>query len=257
VLGAAVLDDILGVMLLAVLYEFSMTGAVSLANAARVLVFIALFFVLAPIVAKLLSLGIHRFDRSSRATGIIPTTLVALVLSFAALAHWVGAPQLLGGFAAGIALSRRFFLPLGVSLRVGPSFDRDIRRQMRPIIQLFTPIFFVMVGLSLDLSAVDWGSSFVWTFSLTILAAAIAGKIVGGLAVGQNPFARVVIGMAMVPRGEVGLIFAELGRTSGLFDADVYAALVLVIAYTTLLSPFWIKAYYRYFGHRVVGDRPP
>ena len=56
--------------------------------------------------------------------------------------------------------------------------------------------------------------------------------------------------MAMVPRGEVGLIFAELGRTAGIFDAEVYAGIVLVIAYTTLLSPFWIRLYYRRFGAR-------
>lgn len=251
VLGAAVIDDVFGVMLLVVLYEFSLTGSVSLVDAGEVFVFMLAFFVLAPLVAKLISLAIYRFHMLSEAAGVIPTALVALVLSFAALAHVVGAPHLLGGFAAGIALSRRFFLPLGLSLRVTAKFHRDIRRQMRPIIQLFTPVFFVVVGLSLDLSAVDWSSAFIWTFSLTVLAVAIGGKIAGGLAVSGNPFVRVVVGMSMVPRGEVGLIFAELGRTSGIFDSDVYAAVVLVIAYTTLLSPFWIKLYYRLFGERI------
>ncbi len=56
--------------------------------------------------------------------------------------------------------------------------------------------------------------------------------------------------MAMVPRGEVGLIFAELGRTAGIFDGGTYAAIVLVIAYTTLFSPFWIKMFYRIYGER-------
>lgn len=254
VLGAAVIDDILGVVLLAVLYEFSLTGAVSFINAGQVLAFIGGFFVLAPIVAKILSVGIYRMNALSSSSGVIPTALVALVLAFAALAHFVGAPELLGGFAAGIALSRRFFLPLGISLRVGADFDGDVRNQMRPIIQLFTPVFFVMVGLSLDLSAVDWGSGFIWLFSLTLLAVAILGKILGGVIVSGNPYARVVIGMAMVPRGEVGLIFAELGRTSGVFDTEIYAAIVLVIAYTTLLSPFWIKLYYRLFGTRITTE---
>jgi Kef-type K+ transport system membrane component KefB len=248
VLGAAVLDDLLGVVLLAVLYEFSTTGTVGIWNAGQVMLFMLTFFVLAPAAAKLLSLAIRRFHALSEVDGAIPTALVALVLAFAALAHVIGAPELLGGFAAGIALSRRFFLPFGASLRTSVSFNRDVRRQMQPIIQLFTPIFFVMVGLSLDLSAVAWNSAFVWTFSLAILVVAIAGKIAGGLAVHQDPYVRVAIGMAMVPRGEIGLVFAELGRTSGLFDAEVYAAMVLVIAYTTLLSPFWIKSYYRAFG---------
>lgn len=248
VLGAAVVDDLLGVLLLAVLYEFSVTGAVSLSNAGRIILFMTVFFAVAPILAKMLSVAIYRFHSISEAPGVIPITLIALVLGFASLAHSVGVPELLGGFTAGIALSRRFFLPLGLTLRVDPEFHDQIHQQMQPIIQLFTPIFFVMVGLSLDLSSVDWGSAFVWIFSLTLAVAAIAAKLVGGLLVPVNHHARVAIGMAMVPRGEVGLIFAELGRVSGIFDDDIYAAIVIVIAYTTLVSPFWIKFYYRLFG---------
>ncbi|HEY5624573.1 MAG TPA: cation:proton antiporter, partial [Gammaproteobacteria bacterium] len=143
----------------------------------------------------------------------------------------------------------------GLSLRVDPEFHEQINDQMWPIIQLFTPIFFVMVGLSLDLSSVDWTSLFVWTFSLSLAVVAIGGKIVGGLLVPANRYTRIAIGMAMVPRGEVGLIFAELGRVSGVFDDNVFAAVVMVIAYTTLLSPFWIKSYYRIAGDRLV--EPP
>jgi Kef-type K+ transport system membrane component KefB len=212
----------------------------------------AIFFTAAPLLAKALSLVIYRFDTVSKAPGVIPTMLVALVLSFAALAHVVGAPELLGGFAAGIALSRRFFLPLGITLRVEPEFGAEIHDQMRPIIQLFTPIFFVMVGLSLDLSSIDWGSLFVWVFSLSLAVAAIVGKLAGGLLVPENRYAGVAMGMAMVPRGEVGLIFAEIGRVSGVFNNEVYAAVVIVIAYTTILSPFWLKAYYRAYGEKFV-----
>lgn len=248
VIGAAVVDDVMGVVLLAVLYEFSISGSVSIGNAGRVMLFVGAFFLLAPVVAKLLASAIRRVHEASDAPGVIPIALVSLVLSFAALAHYVGAPELLGGFAAGIALSRRFFLPLGLTLHVDPAFNRQLRDQMRPIIQLFTPMFFVMVGLSLDLSAIDWASPFFWTFSLVVGATAIVGKVAAGLIVPEQRHTRAVVGMAMVPRGEVGLIFAELGRVSGLFDNEVYAAVIIVIAYTTLLSPFWIKLYYRMYG---------
>jgi Kef-type K+ transport system membrane component KefB len=256
VLGAAVVDDLLGVLLLAVLYEFSLTNTISIGSAGRIMGFMIVFFATAPILAKLLSVAIYRFQASSDSPGVVPIALVALVLSFAALAHAVGAPELLGGFAAGIALSRRFFLPLGLTLRVDPEFHDDISNQMRPIIQLFTPIFFVMVGLSLDLSAVDWSSAFVWTFSLSLTAVAIVGKIAGGLIVPGNPYTRIAIGMSMVPRGEIGLIFAELGRVAGIFDDNVFAGIVIVIAYTTLFSPFWIRAYYRVFGDRFADYQP-
>ena len=122
---------------------------------------------------------------------------------------------------------------------------------MKPIVQMFTPIFFVTVGLSLDLREVDWSSAFIWVFSLSIGFVAIAGKIAGGhLLVREHWLMRSAVGMAMVPRGEVGLIFAELGRTAGVFDSETYAAVVLVIAYTTLFSPFWIKLFYRLYGDR-------
>lgn len=249
VLGAAVVDDVLGVFLLAVLYEFSISGSVSLYNAGKIIFFVTLFFVLAPIAAKLLSGVIKRFQHVSEIPGIIPITLVSLVLSFAALAHLMGAPELLGGFAAGIALSRRFFLPFGAALHTDPEFTEKLHNEIRPIIQLFTPIFFVMVGLSLDLSSIDWSSGFIWIFSLSLAAVAIVGKLAGAFFIREPNHKRVAIGMAMVPRGEVGLIFAELGRVSGIFSNAIYAGMIIVIAYTTLASPFWIKAYYRRYRH--------
>ena len=248
VLGAAVLDDVMGVVLLALLYEYSIGGGVSLVNTGKVLIFVAAFFVLAPAAAKLMSMVIKRFDASSEIPGLIPTTIVSLVLFFAWLAHVIGAPELLGGFAAGLALSRRFFLPLGVALHADEPFAERIETQMKPIVQLFTPIFFVMVGLSLNLREIDWSSPFIWAFSLSLLVAAIAGKLIGALLVKESWPIRWMIGTAMIPRGEVGLIFAELGRESGIFSNEIYAGMVIVIALTTLLPPFVMKWYYGRYG---------
>jgi len=252
VLGAAVLDDVMGVVLLALLYEFSIGGGVSLVNTGKVLIFIAAFFVLAPVAAKLMSVVIKRFDARSEIPGLIPTTIVSLVLFFAWLAYVIGAPELLGGFAAGLALSRRFFLPLGVALHADEAFAERIETQTKPIVQLFTPIFFVMVGLSLNLREIDWSSPFIWLFSLSLLVAAVAGKLFGVLLVKESWPIRWMIGAAMVPRGEVGLIFAELGRESGVFSNEVYAGMVIVIALTTLLPPFVMKWYYRRYGSQML-----
>lgn len=245
ILGAAVLDDVLGVLLLALLYEFATAGEVSLFNAARIGGFMAVFFMLAPMAAKSISYLVHRFEPSSGVPGLVPTAIVSLVLFFSALAHFMGAPELLGGFAAGLALSRRFFLPFGVALSADPAFADVIKQQMKPIVRLLTPIFFVQVGLSLDLRQIDWGSAFIWIFSVTLLIAAIAGKYGGALLIREKPAVRTAIGMGMVPRGEVGLVFTELGRDAGLLEGGIYDVLILVIAYTTLLAPFWIKWFYR------------
>ena len=247
VLGAAVIDDVFGVILLAVLYEFSQAGEVDLGHAGRVMGFIAVFFVLAPLLAKIISLVIRQFALVSQTDGLIPTLIVSLVLFFAWLAHAMGAPELLGGFAAGLALSRRFFLPFGLALSSDPVFADRIDAQMRPIIQLFVPIFFVMVGLSLNLRLIDWSSPFIWSFSLSLFGIAVLGKLLGALLLPGLWKERFAIGIAMIPRGEVGLIFAELGRTSGILNNDVYAALIIVIALTTMLSPLSLKAYYRRF----------
>ena len=251
VLGAAVIDDLLGVFLLAVLYEFAISGSVSLVNSGKIILYVGGFFLLAPVVAKMLSPVFKRYYDYSKLPGMIPVVLVSIVLIFAELAHIIGAPHLLGGFAAGIALSRRFFLPFGATLSTDPEFSARINEQMKPIIRLFTPIFFVMVGLTLDLNAVDWSSSWIWIFSLGMAAVAIVAKLAAPFLVRESIPMRIAIGMAMVPRGEVGLIFAELGRLAGLFNASVYAGMILVIAYTTLAAPFWIKLYYHFYGDRL------
>ena len=253
-LGAAVLDDLFGVALLAVLYEFSITGEVNWVNTGKVLAYITVFFLMAPVLAKLMSHIIGKLDQRVDNPGLIPVTIVALVLFFAWLAHLFGAPELLGGFAAGLALSRRFFLPFGMAVQTDTDFAQKVESQMKPIVQLFTPIFFVTVGLSMDLRQVDWSSWFFWSFSLTLLVVAIATKFTGALLISEPLPRRIVIGMAMVPRGEVGLIFAGLGIAAGVFSIDVYTALIMVIVYTTLLSPFWIKLYYRRFGSYLTVD---
>jgi Kef-type K+ transport system membrane component KefB len=92
---------------------------------------------------------------------------------------------------------------------------------------------------------VDWSSWFFWSFSLVLVVVAICTKFTGALLINEPFPRRFVVGMAMVPRGEVGLIFAGLGSAAGVFAGETYTALVMVIAYTTLLSPFWIKLYYR------------
>ena len=250
VLGAAVLDDIFGVVLLAILYEFSVSGGISVLNIGKVLLFIGTFFAVAPIAAKLMSVYIKRLDQVSEIPGLIPTTIVSLVLFFSWVSHTLGAPELLGGFAAGLALSRRFFIPFGLTISTDSVFAQRIENQMKPIIQLFTPIFFVYIGLSLNLREIDWSSPFIWGFSLTVFIVAVIGKMIGPFFLKESICSKWAIGMAMVPRGEIGLIFAELGRISGILNNELHAGMVIVITFTTLLSPFVMKWYHdKYASH--------
>jgi Kef-type K+ transport system membrane component KefB len=247
IIGAAVLDDIIGIILLAVLYEFSLTGAVNLWNGGRVLLFIFFFFLVSPIAAKFVSKIIQKWDEKSIIPGLLPTTIVSLILLFAWIAHALGAPELLGGFAAGLALSRQFFFPFAAFLRQTPEFSHKVEEQMKPIIHLFTPIFFVGIGLSLNLSAVNWSSPFIWAITSTLFIAAVIGKLLSGFVLIKEKFmTKLAIGTSMVPRGEVGLIFANVGLQAGIIQDEMYASIILVIALTTLLAPFALR--YIYFS---------
>ena len=246
VLGAAVIDDVLGVILLGLLLEITLSGTINIENTTRVVLFIAMFFALAPLAAKLMSFIIRRFDHSSVLPGLIPTTVMSLVLFFAWLAYYVGAPELLGGFAAGLALSRRFFLPFGIALKTDEVFSNRIYEQMKPVMQLFTPIFFVVVGLSVDLSQIAWGSSYLWFAAALLFVIAVAGKLVGAFLMRSVPIQeKIATGLAMTPRGEVGLIFIELGRNSEILSNEIYVIMLLVIVLTTVLPPFVLKWYYK------------
>jgi Na+:H+ antiporter len=245
IIGAAVLDDIIGIILLAMLYEFSMSGTVDLLNAGKVLLFIILFFLISPLAAKSVSLTIKKWDEKSDIPGLLPTTIVSLILLFAWIAHQLGAPELLGGFAAGLALSRQFLFPFAAFLHQDPEFSHRVEQQMKPIVHLFTPIFFVAIGLSLNLKSVDWSSSFIWMLTGLLLISAVIGKLASGFLLKKETISsKLIVGTAMIPRGEVGLIFANIGLTAAVFKDDIYASIILVIALTTLLAPFALRYIY-------------
>lgn len=259
VIGAAVLDDILGVVALAFLYQFAVQGEVSGTVIGKVTLYIALFMLLSPFVAKLAGGIIDHFDQRAATPGLLVTMALALILLFSWLAYIVGAPLIMGGFAAGIALSQHFRFDLMHKLGL-PALDRwfapspklahRLEHQMRPLIHTFAPLFFVMVGVSLNLHSVDWGSPHVWQLGGALIAVAIVGKLAAGFFIREPRFRQMAIGLAMIPRGEVGLIFAQLGLHQGILNAETYAALLLVIALTTIAPPFVLKAYYARYQPR-------
>jgi len=242
VLGAAVLDDVIGVVILAILYDFAVKGTVSIGDTARILAFITAFLLLAPVITKLFVPTLARLSSLSKTKGMVPTLIVSMILGLAIISHKVGAPEILGSFAAGIALTRRFFLPLGATIEhYSHELAEKIETGMKPIIELFVPVFFVMVGVSINFRVIDVGSSTFWNFALALTVVAIIGKLLSGLWVSGGWNKKLSTGIAMAPRGEVGLIFAEVGRRSNIFDDSIYAVIVFVVAFTTLLAPLALR----------------
>jgi Kef-type K+ transport system membrane component KefB len=245
VLGAAVLDDVLGVVLLAGLYEFSKEGVVKPDTITTLILYITVFFILSPILAQILAKVIQTLSVVLRTEDFIPPVVVSLIFLFAFLAHEVGSPEILGAFTAGLALSRRFYLPFALFLKTDEKMAHKIEQTITPLAWVLTPVFFVYVGLELNLRVIDLSSSTFWFMSLLTLMVAVVGKVVAGFIIKANLKEKLLVGFSMLPRGEVGLIFAELGRQSGVFDPLVYAVMVFVIAITTFLSPIALKVLLR------------
>jgi Kef-type K+ transport system membrane component KefB len=247
VIGAAVLDDILGVIILVFIYDYAIRQELNMTNTLHTTVFILLFLLIAPTIANFISTFMKKSDAHQRVPGFIPTIIISLIALFAYFSHLFGAPEILGSFAAGIALSRRFILPFGMGLRNDEVFLEKVKNAISPIAQMFTPIFFVMVGLSMNLKVIDFTSTRFWTLAFAFLVIAIIGKYMGAFLLRDiSALKKALIGISMIPRGEVGLIFAEVGRVNGILDNEIYAVLIFVIIVTTIAPPFLLKWLFKY-----------
>jgi len=250
VIGAAVLDDILGVIALAFMYQFAVEQQVSFHALGEVGLYILLFMLLTPLVAKLASIVIDRLDQNAATPGLLLTMALSLILLFSWLAHAVGAPEIMGGFAAGLAFSQHFGFRLwmgkaaALEFKPSPKLAHRLEEQVRPLIHTFTPMFFVMVGVSLNLKSINWESAFIWELAGTLLIVAFIGKFASGFLIRESRRNQIAIGLSMVPRGEVGLIFAQLGFSQNILNSELYAALLIVIALTTISPPFLLKWFY-------------
>ncbi len=241
VLGAAVLDDIFGVIVLVGLYEFSKEGVVHFDALIMLILYITTFFIFSPILAQIMARLISLLSRKLKTEDFIPPTVIATIFLFAFLAHEVGSPEILGAFTAGLALSRRFAIPFALFLKTDEKMAHKIEHTIMPLVWVLTPIFFVYVGLQLNLRAIDFTSERFWILSFLILIVAIVGKVISGFFIRVPLREKLLIGFSMLPRGEVGLIFAEFGRQTGLYDDLLYAVVIFVVAITTLMAPVVLK----------------
>ena len=256
VLGAAVIDDVLGLILLAVVTSLVAKGGVDAATIGRIVGQSVLFLVGAVVLGRLLSPRLARvLARVHAGEGMKFTLLLALGLALAWLAHEIGLAAIVGAFAAGLFLEPVYFddfeepeivqeiRPLLGSLGEDAShalrrvLDRHAERHheemLGPLGYVFVPIFFIYTGMQVRLglfARVD-----VLLMALALTAAAIAGKLASGAAAG--PARKWVVGWGMVPRGEVGLIFAAVGRELGAIDESSFSAVVLMVILTTLVTP--------------------
>lgn len=275
VLGAAVLDDVIGLIILAVVSAIVTAGTVS-AGAVGVIVLKALgFLVGAVLLGQFFAprLG-HLFARLHTGAGTQLTLALAFALLFAFAAAQIGLAPIVGAFAAGLVLDPVHFRgfdepPLAAEVRAAlgrtdaatrESMEgvldhhrhRHLEELVAPLAHFLVPIFFVMTGMSVSLRALS--DLPVLLVALGITAVAVAGKVVSGVVAG--PVRRWVVGWGMVPRGEVGLIFATMGRQAGVLPEREFSVIVIVVILTTLMTPPILAALLRR-GDADAGHQPP
>ncbi|MCA1823093.1 MAG: cation:proton antiporter [Mycobacteriales bacterium] len=223
VIGAAVADDVIGLVLLTVVVGIASGGDVSALAVARVVgVAVAFLVVTALLGGRFAPPVFGLVQRHARASGTLVALGLAVALGFAELATLAGLAAIVGAFVAGISLSR-------------VAAADELRRDLAPVSHLFVPVFFLQIGLDARLSAFTRPD--VLALAGALLGVAVVGKVVAGLGVLGRRGDRLLVGLGMIPRGEVGLIFAGLGLRSGVLGTDAYAGVLLVVLLTTLVTP--------------------
>jgi Kef-type K+ transport system membrane component KefB len=233
VLGAAVVDDILGLIILAVVTGIAQTGSISAAAVGLLSAKAVIFLVIAIVVGIRLAPVLVTWVGRMRARGTLLVYSVVFAVALAAVADMIGLATIIGAFAAGLVLA--------TSER-----RENIEERIKPVADLLVPVFFVTVGMKVQPVLLNpFAENAQFGIAMLLTAVAIASKLVAGLAVYQRGVRRWPVGVGMVPRGEVGLIFAGAGLAAGVIAEDLYAALVVVVMLTTFAAPPWLQALYR------------
>jgi Kef-type K+ transport system membrane component KefB/predicted amino acid-binding ACT domain protein len=223
VLGAAVADDVLGLIILTVVTRVVEQGSIDAAGLASTIGLAVGFLLLAGAVGLLLLPRIIKWI-SARAASPVTVGVVAagITFGFSAAASGAKLAPIIGAFVAGAALART------------EHHDR-IARDFAVLGSIFIPVFFMQIGIDTDVTKFFDGHVLIVAAILSVIA--IAGKMLAALgALGTNTD-KLVIGFGMVPRGEVGLIFASIGVSVGVFKDDLYAVVLLMVLVTTVVTP--------------------
>lgn len=231
ILNAAVLDDVIGLFILTLVSSIAFGEEISVSSITMLLGVVAAFFLVVliavrPVISRLMSF----IEKTYGDNGTAMTSFAYLMfISFGAAA--IGLDVIVGAFIAGLSLSES-----RVRHHISASF--------RPFISVLASLFFVLIGTRMDLTLLNplvADNRPVLVLSMGLLVAAVAGKLMSGLAVVRDRENRLVIGAGMIPRGEVGLICGNIGLMCGALPGDVFSSLLLVIMFTSFIGPVFLR----------------
>jgi Kef-type K+ transport system membrane component KefB len=246
IIGAAVLDDVLGIIVLAVVASLAKTGEVQIGNIITLIISATVFLVGAILVGRLLSPYFVMLVNQLKTRGqlLLAALIVAFGLSYIAAAIQLEA--ILGAFAAGLVLAET-------------EKQRELEEQVVPVADVLVPVFFVAVGAKTDLSVLNPSvpsNREGLVIAAFLVVVAIVGKVITGFTVfGSEPTNRLAIGVGMIPRGEVGLVFAGVGTASGVLSDSLDAAIIMMVILTTFVAPPLLRVAFK--RGESLGDQVP
>ena len=241
ILGAAIVDDILAIAILSVVVTMVQSGNTTpqmMDIALIILKILGLFAVLLIGAIFLIPRILHR-EKLWRSKGSIEGITTAIFFGIAGLAAYVGLSPIVGAFAAGMAVA-------------STKLVKQVEEYAHKLQFIFAPLFFAIIGAQVDLRGVN---TEVLIISVIIIAIAISTKLVGcglpSLIFLKDKRASMRVGIGMISRGEVGLIVAGVGVTSGVLSTDIYTSIIIMVATTTIITPIWLK---KSFKNKLVGN---
>lgn len=231
VLGAAVIDDVIGLAILAVVLKLVQGGTVTLGTVAYISGVAILFLVLSVVAGVLIAPSIFKIVAKMKQSHVIFIVGLAFCFVISAFSTKVGLAPIVGAFVAGLVFST-------------VKQSEEIKKDIKPVYAFFVPIFFVLMGTNVDISTfnpfVAVNREIIVLMAILFIVAFV-GKAVAGFVVLKKGINKFLIGVSMVPRGEVGLIFAGIGLKNNVFGIKDYSALVAVIMLTTFITPIILK----------------
>jgi Kef-type K+ transport system membrane component KefB len=228
ILGAAVIDDVLGIIVLAVVASLAKDGAVDVSNVIYLIVSATAFLIGAILLGNIFNKTFVAIADTLKTRGgvVIPAFVFAFIMAY--IADVINLEAILGAFAAGLVLEET-------------DKRKELQNQVIPIADMLVPVFFVTVGAKTDLGVLNPAiptNREGLIMAIFLITVAIIGKVITGLAVfGQPGINRLAIGVGMIPRGEVGLVFAGVGAASGVLSKPLGAAIIMMVILTTFLAP--------------------
>ena len=228
ILGAAVIDDVLGIIVLAVVASLAKDGVVDVGNVIYLIISASAFLIGAVVLGNVFNKSFVAIADQLQTRGelVIPAFIFAIIMAY--LASVIHLEAILGAFAAGLVLEET-------------DKRKELQKQVIPIADMLVPVFFVTGGAKTDFGVLNPAiptnreALIMATFLITV---AIIGKVVTGLTVfGQPGINRLAIGVGMIPRGEVSLVFAGVGAASGVLSKPLGAAIIMMVIITTFIAP--------------------